>query len=97
MPFKAHGSLTINNKFRILGHYSRAGTIFLKNITFTEDTISVDLNDGRTITVPLAWFPRLLHATYEQLSINIGHSDFVLFIVPLQIIGKGNGALFNQP
>jgi hypothetical protein len=28
--------------------------------------LSVDLSDGRTITVPLAWFPRLLHATAEQ-------------------------------
>lgn len=31
-----------------------------------EDTISVDLFDGRTITVPLVWYPRLLHATPEQ-------------------------------
>jgi len=29
----------------------------------TDDTISVALYDGRTITVPLAWYPRLLHAT----------------------------------
>ncbi|MBU1342533.1 MAG: DUF2442 domain-containing protein [Proteobacteria bacterium] len=32
----------------------------VKNVYFTEDTLSVDLNDGRTITVPLAWYPRLL-------------------------------------
>jgi hypothetical protein len=38
------------------------------NIRVTEDTISVDLYDGRTITVPVAWFPRLLHATPEQRS-----------------------------
>jgi hypothetical protein len=36
------------------------------NVRATEDTISVDLYDGRTITAPLAWFPRLLHATPEQ-------------------------------
>ncbi|ABW65937.1 DUF2442 domain-containing protein [Desulfosudis oleivorans] len=36
------------------------------NVFFSEDTLSVDLNDGRTITVPLAWFPRLLHATPGQ-------------------------------
>ena len=40
----------------------------VKNVYFTEDTLSVDLNDGRTITVPLAWYPRLLHATKEQLN-----------------------------
>jgi hypothetical protein len=31
-----------------------------------EDTLSVDLVDGRTITVPLAWYPRLLNATQAQ-------------------------------
>jgi hypothetical protein len=36
------------------------------NVRVTEDTISVDLYDGRTITSPLAWFPRLLHAAPEQ-------------------------------
>lgn len=38
----------------------------VKDVYFTEDTLSVDLVDGRTITVPLAWYPRLLHATPEQ-------------------------------
>lgn len=36
------------------------------DVRFGEDTLSVDLADGRTITAPLAWFPRLLHATPEQ-------------------------------
>ena len=35
-------------------------------ITISEDTLVVDLNDGRTISVPLAWYPRLLHATPEE-------------------------------
>ena len=35
-------------------------------VHFTDDTISVDLFDGRTISVPLTWYPRLLHATKEQ-------------------------------
>ena len=38
----------------------------VKHVSFTEDTLSVDLLDGRTITVPLTWYPRLLHATAEQ-------------------------------
>lgn len=38
------------------------------NITITEDTLAVDLNDGRTISVPLAWYPRLLHGTPEERS-----------------------------
>ncbi len=38
----------------------------VKDVHFTEDTLSVDMVDGRTITVPLAWYPRLLHATPQQ-------------------------------
>ena len=32
----------------------------------TQDTLSVDLNDGRTISAPLAWYPRLLHSTVAE-------------------------------
>lgn len=40
----------------------------VKDIRFDTDTMSVDLVDGRTITVPLAWYPKLLHATVKQRS-----------------------------
>jgi hypothetical protein len=40
----------------------------VKDVCFTEETVSVDLMDGRIITVPLAWYPRLLNATPEQRS-----------------------------
>lgn len=40
----------------------------VKDVHLGEDTLSVDLMDGRTITVPLAWYPRLLHATPEERS-----------------------------
>jgi len=36
------------------------------DVRFDDDTMSVDLADGRTITVPLVWYPRLLDATTEQ-------------------------------
>jgi hypothetical protein len=38
----------------------------VRDVHVTEDAISVDLFDGRVITVPLAWYPRLLHATPEE-------------------------------
>jgi hypothetical protein len=38
----------------------------VKDVHFTEDSLIVDLMDGRTISVPLAWYPRLLHASAEQ-------------------------------
>ncbi len=37
-------------------------------VAFDADSMSVSLEDGRIITVPLAWFPRLLHATPDQLA-----------------------------
>ena len=38
----------------------------VKDIHCTDDVLRVDLIDGRTIAVPLAWYPKLLHATPEQ-------------------------------
>ena len=38
----------------------------VEDVHFSEDSFSVDLIDGRTITVPLAWYPRLLHATPDE-------------------------------
>ena len=37
-----------------------------EDVKVTDDTLSVDLNDGRTISVPLEWFPRLVHATPKK-------------------------------
>jgi len=40
----------------------------VKDVTFTKDSISVDLMDGRTISAPLIWYPRLFHASADQLA-----------------------------
>ena len=37
-----------------------------KSVRFDDDSMWVDLDDGRRMAVPLAWFPRLLAATPEQ-------------------------------
>ena len=37
-----------------------------QNVNVIADTLAVDLSDGRSISVPLAWFPRLLHGTPEE-------------------------------
>ncbi|MCI4626302.1 MAG: DUF2442 domain-containing protein [Candidatus Magnetoovum sp. WYHC-5] len=48
-----------------------------ENVTVSEDTLSVDLSDGRTILVPLGWFPRLLYASPAERNnwrfIGMGH------------------------
>jgi hypothetical protein len=35
----------------------------ITQVTITDDTLAVDLTDGRSISAPLAWYPRLLHGT----------------------------------
>jgi hypothetical protein len=37
-----------------------------QDVTLGEDSLTVDLVDGRTIIVPLAWYPRLWHGTPEE-------------------------------
>jgi hypothetical protein len=37
-----------------------------KGLTVNDDSLMADLADGRTITVPLAWFPRLAHGTVSE-------------------------------
>src|SRR3989337_2776646 len=38
----------------------------IKQVSVTDEALIVDLSDGRTVSVPLAWFPRLLHGTPEE-------------------------------
>jgi len=51
---------------------------FVSRVAVTEDSLSVELDDGRSISVPLAWFPRLLHGTRAE------RADW-------RLIGKGLG------
>ncbi len=37
-----------------------------EDVKITKDTLSVDLSDGRTIAVPLEWYPRLVHASHSE-------------------------------
>ena len=54
-----------------------------QNVKVTSDTLTVDLTDGRTIAVPLAWFPRLLHASAAERN-------------NWRFIAKGNGIHWND-
>jgi hypothetical protein len=47
--------------------------------TVTDDTLSVDLEDGRSILVPIGWYPRLVHGTpTERANIEIAGAGFGL-------------------
>ena len=35
-------------------------------VSVTDDTLTAELSDGRTISVPTAWYPRLVHASQEE-------------------------------
>ncbi len=36
------------------------------DVSVTDDTLTVELSDGRTISVPIEWYPRLVHGTLEE-------------------------------
>lgn len=55
----------------------------IQQLTITDDTLSADLSDGRTILVPLAWYPRLLHGSIEE------RNDY-------RFIAGGSGVHWNQ-
>ena len=42
--------------------------ISAESVRFDKDNMWVELSDGRTLGIPLAWFPRLLHASINQLN-----------------------------
>ena len=37
-----------------------------EDVSVTDDTLRVVLSDGRALSVPLAWYPRLVHATRSE-------------------------------
>jgi len=51
---------------------------FAQEVTVTDETLGVELSDGRSIAVPLGWYPRLVHATASERS-------------NWKLVGKGEG------
>jgi hypothetical protein len=52
--------------------------VFAESVHFSEDSLTVRLDDGRSLSVPLAWYPRLLDGTEAE------RKDF-------ELIGDGQG------
>ena len=42
------------------------GSVLATAVQVTDETLSVDLSDGRTILAPIVWFPRLLQGTAQE-------------------------------
>ena len=53
------------------------------DVHITEETLTVDLSDGRTVSVPLAWYPRLVHSTPTERN-------------HWRLIGRGEGIHFSD-
>lgn len=41
-------------------------SISAKSVRFDDNSMWIELADGRTLGIPLAWFPKVLHATSQQ-------------------------------
>ncbi len=54
-----------------------------KSVFISEDSLTVDLVDGRSISVPLVWYPRLVHATPAERS-------------HWRLIGRGEGIHWSE-
>jgi Protein of unknown function (DUF2442) len=53
------------------------------SVRFSDDSMTVSLDDGRALSVPLAWYPRLLHGTKQEREI-------------YELIGDGEGIHWPQ-
>jgi hypothetical protein len=40
--------------------------VFAESIRFSDDSMTVQLDDGRSLSIPLLWYPRLLHGTNQE-------------------------------
>ena len=41
-------------------------SVFAQDVRITDDTLTVDLTDGRTISAPILWYPRLAYGTPQE-------------------------------
>jgi hypothetical protein len=49
------------------------------NVSVTDDTLSIDLEDGRSVSVPIGWYPRLVHGSpAERANVQIAGAGFGL-------------------
>ena len=67
-------------------------------VRVTEDSLTIDVLDGRTVTVPLAWYPRLLHASEtERSNFRITGAGFVIHWPDIDEHLSAQGILAGAP
>jgi hypothetical protein len=68
------------------------------SVSVTDDTLSVDLEDGRTVSVPIGWYPRLVHGTpAECANVQIAGAGFGLHWPDLDEDIGVEGILLGKP
>ncbi|MEK6751216.1 MAG: DUF2442 domain-containing protein [Chloroflexota bacterium] len=68
------------------------------SVSVTDDTLSVDLEDGRTVSVPIGWYPRLAHGTpAERANVQIAGAGFGLHWPDLDEDIGVEGILLGKP
>jgi len=55
-------------------------------VSFSEEAMRVSLDDGRTISIPLAWYPRL----HQRGRTHCGKAFFGVRVFPCPLAGKSN-------
>ena len=56
----------IERFYQAVGMSSLTADVKANKVVITGDSLTVELNDGRSISAPLSWYPRLLHGTTED-------------------------------
>lgn len=70
----------------------------ITTVRISEDSLSIDLLDGRSLTVPLAWYPRLLHASEaERQNFRIIGGGFVIHWPAVDEHLSSQGLLAGSP
>src|SRR6266496_3431705 len=58
-------------------NFAEVTLVRVVGVNVTDDTLSVDLEDGRTVSVPIGWYPRLAHGTdAERSKFEIGGAGY---------------------
>ena len=52
--------------------------VYAESVQFSDDAMTVNLDDGRALSIPLTWYPRLLHGSPNDQA-------------PFELIGDGEG------
>ena len=88
---------TLQHGWDVFCHENPGPTSRIRNVIITDDTLAVDLDDGRTIAVPIGWYPRLAYGTAaERANFQISGGGYGLHWPDLEEDCRGRGSVARQ-